>query len=34
MELVESGVDLIYVRDLLGHVSVNTTEIYVRVDRR
>jgi site-specific recombinase XerD len=32
MELVESGVDLIYIRDLLGHGSVNTTEIYVRVD--
>jgi site-specific recombinase XerD len=28
MELVESGVDLIYIRDLLGHVSVNTTEVY------
>ena len=25
MELVDSGVDLIYIRDLLGHVSVKTT---------
>ena len=32
MELVESGVDLIYIRDLLGHVSVNTTEVYARAD--
>lgn len=32
MELVESGVDLIYIRDLLGHESVKTTEIYARAD--
>ncbi len=32
MELVEAGVDLIYIRDLLGHVSVKTTEIYARTD--
>jgi site-specific recombinase XerD len=32
MELVESGVDLIYIRDLLGHVSVKTTEVYARAD--
>ena len=30
MELVDSGVDLIYVRDLLGHVSVTTTEVYAK----
>ena len=30
MELVDSGVDLIYIRDLLGHVSVKTTEIYAK----
>jgi len=28
MELVESGVDPIYIRDLLGHISVRTTEVY------
>ena len=28
MGLVDSGVDLIYIRDLLGHVSVKTTEAY------
>lgn len=32
MGLVESGVDLIYIRDLLGHVSVKTTEVYARAD--
>ena len=30
--LLRSGVDLIYIRDILGHVSVQTTEIYARVD--
>ena len=34
MELVNSGVDLIYIRDLLGHVSVKTTEIYARADAK
>ena len=32
MELIDSGVDLIYIRDLLGHVSVKTTEVYARAD--
>ncbi|MCL2322959.1 MAG: site-specific integrase [Oscillospiraceae bacterium] len=32
MELVDSGVDLIYIRDLLGHVSVKTTEIYAKTN--
>lgn len=32
MGLVESGVDLIYIRDLLGHVSVKTTEVYAKAD--
>lgn len=32
MGLVESGVDLIYIRDLLGHQSVKTTEVYARAD--
>jgi len=30
--LVDSGVDIIYIRDLLGHVSVKTTEIYAKAD--
>ena len=32
MELLSQGVDLIYIRDLLGHVSITTTEIYARTD--
>ena len=34
MELVESGVDLIYIRDLLGHVSVTTTEVYAKASTK
>jgi len=30
--LLRSGVDLIYIRDILGHTSVQTTEIYARID--
>jgi len=29
---LQSGVDLIYIRDLLGHASVQTTEVYARID--
>lgn len=32
MELLGSGVDLIYIRDLLGHSSVTSTEVYARTD--
>ncbi|WP_297613128.1 tyrosine-type recombinase/integrase [uncultured Sutterella sp.] len=31
MNLLASGVELIYIRDLLGHSSVTSTEIYARV---
>lgn len=34
MELVTSGVDLMYIRDLLGHCSVTTTEVYARTDAK
>lgn len=34
MELVDAGVDLIYIRDLLGHVSVKTTEMYAKANSR
>lgn len=34
MELITSGVDLMYIRDLLGHSSVITTEIYARTDAK
>jgi len=30
MHLLEANVNLIYIRDLLGHVSVQTTEVYAR----
>lgn len=32
VHLLRSGVPLIYIRDILGHVSVTTTEIYAKVD--
>lgn len=32
MHLLQSGVNLVYIRDLLGHVSVKTTETYARAD--
>lgn len=32
MHLLQSGVNLIYIRDLLGHVNVQTTEIYAKAD--
>lgn len=32
MHLLQSGVNLIYIRDLLGHSNVSTTEIYARAD--
>lgn len=34
MHLLQSGVNLIYIRDILGHVSVQTTEIYARADSK
>ena len=30
MHLLEGGVNLIYIRDFLGHSSVTTTEIYAK----
>lgn len=32
MHLLHAGVNLIYIRDLLGHADVSTTEIYARAD--
>ena len=34
MHLLQSGVNLVYIRDLLGHVDVSTTEVYARADER
>jgi site-specific recombinase XerD len=32
MHLLQAGVNLVYIRDLLGHVSIKTTEVYARAD--
>ncbi|MGH3520926.1 MAG: tyrosine-type recombinase/integrase [Haloechinothrix sp.] len=32
MHLIQAGVNLIYIRDLLGHADIATTEIYARAD--
>ncbi|MBK5242395.1 site-specific integrase [Clostridium sp.] len=32
MHLLQAGVNLIYIRDFLGHSDINTTEIYARAD--
>jgi integrase/recombinase XerD len=34
MHLLQAGVNLVYIRDFLGHESVQTTEIYARVDSK
>ena len=32
MHLLQANVNLVYIRDLLGHTSVMTTEIYAKAD--
>lgn len=32
MHMLQAGVNLVYIRDILGHVDIKTTEIYARVD--
>lgn len=34
MHLLQAGVNLVYIRDILGHVSIRTTEIYARADSK
>lgn len=34
MHLLQAGVNLIYIRDLLGHVSIQTTDIYARAESK
>jgi len=34
MHLLQSGVNLVYIRDLLGHADISTTEIYARADEK
>ena len=32
MHLYQSGVNLVYIRDILGHADIATTDIYARAD--
>jgi integrase/recombinase XerD len=34
MHLLQSGINLVYIRDILEHVSIQTTEIYARADSK
>lgn len=34
MHLLQAGLNLVYIRDILGHVSIQTTEIYARADSK
>jgi site-specific recombinase XerD len=34
MHLLQAGVNIVYLRDLLGHVSIQTTDIYARADSK
>ena len=34
MHLLQSGVNLVYIRDILGHSSVQVTEIYAKADSK
>lgn len=34
MHLLQSGVNLVWIRDLLGHTSIQTTERYARADSK
>lgn len=32
MHLLQAGINIVYIRDILGHVDISTTETYVRAD--
>jgi site-specific recombinase XerC len=34
MHLLQAGVNHVYIRDILGHVSIQTTEVYARADSK
>lgn len=34
MHLLQAGVNIVYIRDILGHVSIQTTDIYARADSK
>lgn len=31
---LKAGIDIVYLRDLMGHVSIQTTELYAKVDSK
>jgi site-specific recombinase XerD len=32
MHLLQAGINLVYIRDILGHADIKTTEVYARID--
>ena len=34
VHLLQGGVNLVYIRDILGHVSIQTTDVYARADSK
>jgi site-specific recombinase XerD len=34
MHMLQNGVNLVYIRDILGHVSIQTTDVYARADSK
>ena len=34
MHMLEAGINLVYIRDFLGHASTTTTEIYARASEK
>ncbi len=32
MHLYQAGIELVYIRDILGHVDISTTETYAKID--
>jgi integrase/recombinase XerD len=34
MHMLQAGVNLLYIRDILGHATIQTTEIYARANSR
>jgi site-specific recombinase XerD len=34
MHLLQAGINLVYIRDILGHASIRTTEVYARADSK
>ena len=34
MHLLQAGVEIIYIRDFLGHQSIKTTEVYAKADSK